>query len=46
MLPIIGLTDDAAVIATATKLVWDQIKPEHRDAARDALARMNKASET
>ena len=46
MLPIIGLTDDAAVIAAATKLVWDHIKPEHRDAARDALARMNKASET
>ena len=46
MLPIIGLTDDAAVIAAATKLVWDQIKPEHRDAAREALARMNKASET
>jgi uncharacterized membrane protein YkvA (DUF1232 family) len=46
VLPIIGLTDDAAVIATATKLVWDQIKPEHRDAARDALVRMNKASET
>jgi uncharacterized membrane protein YkvA (DUF1232 family) len=46
VLPVIGLTDDAAVIATATKLVWDQIKPEHRDAARDALARMNKASET
>jgi uncharacterized membrane protein YkvA (DUF1232 family) len=41
VLPIIGLTDDAAVIATATKLVWDNIKPEHRDAARDALARMN-----
>jgi uncharacterized membrane protein YkvA (DUF1232 family) len=46
VLPIIGLTDDAAVIAAATKLVWDQIKPEHRDAARDALVRMNKASET
>jgi len=46
VLPIIGLTDDAAVIAAATKLVWDQIKPEHRDAARDALERMNKASET
>ena len=46
MLPIIGLTDDAAVIATATKLVWDQIKPEHRDAAHEALARMNKAAGT
>jgi uncharacterized membrane protein YkvA (DUF1232 family) len=43
-MPIIGLTDDAAVIATATKLVWDQIKPEHRDAAREALARINKTS--
>jgi len=44
VLPIIGLTDDAAVIAAATKLVWDQIKPEHRDAARDALARMDQAA--
>jgi uncharacterized membrane protein YkvA (DUF1232 family) len=43
VLPIIGLTDDAAVIGAATKLVYDQIKPEHRDAARDALARMNEA---
>jgi uncharacterized membrane protein YkvA (DUF1232 family) len=46
MLPIVGLTDDAAVVAGAIKLVWDQIKPEHRDAARDALARMSKTSET
>jgi uncharacterized membrane protein YkvA (DUF1232 family) len=43
VLPIIGLTDDAAVIGAATKLVFDQIKPEHRDAARDALKRMNDA---
>jgi uncharacterized membrane protein YkvA (DUF1232 family) len=40
-LPIVGLTDDAAVLAGAVKLVWDQIKPEHRDAAREALARIN-----
>jgi len=40
-LPIVGLTDDAAVLAGAIKLVWDQIKPEHRDAARDALERIN-----
>ena len=46
MLPIVGLTDDAAVVAGAIKLVWDQIKPEHRDAARDALTRMSKTSET
>ena len=42
VLPIIGLTDDAAVIAAATKLVWDNIKPEHRDAAKEALARLSK----
>jgi uncharacterized membrane protein YkvA (DUF1232 family) len=40
VLPIVGLTDDAAVLAGAIKLVWDNIKPEHRDAAKDALARM------
>jgi uncharacterized membrane protein YkvA (DUF1232 family) len=45
VLPIIGFTDDAAVIAGAIKLVWDQIRPEHRDAAREALARMNRAPE-
>ncbi len=45
MLPIIGFTDDAAVVAGAMKLVWDQIKPEHRDAAREALERMSKASD-
>jgi uncharacterized membrane protein YkvA (DUF1232 family) len=43
-LPIVGLTDDAAVLAGAVKLVWDQIKPEHRDAAREALERINKTS--
>lgn len=44
MLPIIGFTDDAAVVAGAIKLVWNQIKPEHREAAREALERMGKAS--
>jgi uncharacterized membrane protein YkvA (DUF1232 family) len=43
VLPIIGLTDDAAVIATASKLVWDNIKPEHRDAAKEAMVRLNEA---
>jgi uncharacterized membrane protein YkvA (DUF1232 family) len=46
MLPIVGLSDDAAVIAGAIKLVYDQIKPEHRDAAREALAKIDKPSET
>ena len=40
MLPIVGLTDDAAILASAIKLVWDNIKPEHREAAHDALARL------
>jgi uncharacterized membrane protein YkvA (DUF1232 family) len=39
-LPIIGLTDDAAVLAGAVKLVWGNIKPEHRDAARQTLERL------
>ena len=42
VLPVIGLTDDAAVLAGAIKLTWDNIKPEHRDAARAALERINK----
>jgi uncharacterized membrane protein YkvA (DUF1232 family) len=45
MIPIVGMGDDAAVLAGAIKLVWDQIKPEHQEAARDVLARMNKTAE-
>ncbi len=40
VLPVLGFTDDAAVLATALKLVFDHIEPAHRDAARAALARM------
>ena len=40
VLPVIGFTDDAAVLATAIKLVADNIRPAHREAARDALARL------
>jgi uncharacterized membrane protein YkvA (DUF1232 family) len=36
-LPILGFTDDAAVLAGALKLVLDNIRPEHRDAARETL---------
>ena len=39
MLPIIGFTDDAAVLATAIQVVAAHITPEHRDAARRLLAR-------
>jgi uncharacterized membrane protein YkvA (DUF1232 family) len=39
MMPVLGFTDDAAVLATAIRLVAAHIKPEHRDAARAALKR-------
>jgi uncharacterized membrane protein YkvA (DUF1232 family) len=40
MLPLFGFTDDAAVLATAIKLVSDSILPEHREAARRALEKI------
>ena len=39
VLPMIGFTDDAAVLATAIRLVATHITPLHRAAARAALAR-------
>jgi uncharacterized membrane protein YkvA (DUF1232 family) len=39
MLPVLGFTDDAAVLATAIRLVANHITPDHRDAARAALKR-------
>ena len=39
MLPLLGFTDDAAVLATAIRLVAGHITQEHRDAARAALKR-------
>src|ERR1700694_2013985 len=39
MLPVLGFTDDAAVLATALRLVATHTTPEHRDAARAALKR-------
>src|ERR1700686_896266 len=38
MLPVLGFTDDAAVLATALKLVSSHLRPEHREAAKQALA--------
>ena len=40
MLPVVGLTDDAAVLAIAINLVASHILPVHRDAARSALAKL------
>ena len=40
VLPLLGFADDAAVLLTALRMVAAHLRPEHRDAARDALARM------
>jgi uncharacterized membrane protein YkvA (DUF1232 family) len=44
VLPVIGYTDDAAMLAAAIRLVSQHIMPEHREAARQALARMRGAA--
>lgn len=37
MMPVLGFTDDAAVLATAIRLVANHIQPHHRQAARHVL---------
>jgi uncharacterized membrane protein YkvA (DUF1232 family) len=39
MMPVLGFTDDAAVLATAIRLVATHITEDHRQAARAALKR-------
>ena len=39
VLPVLGFTDDAAILATALRMVASHITPEHREAARTAMAR-------
>ena len=39
MLPILGFSDDAAILATALRMVASHITPQHHEAARAALAR-------
>jgi uncharacterized membrane protein YkvA (DUF1232 family) len=39
ILPLLGYTDDALVLVTAIRLVSGHIRDEHREAARQALAR-------
>jgi len=41
MLPVIGFTDDAAVLATAIKLVTDHITPRHREQAKIKLTELS-----
>jgi uncharacterized membrane protein YkvA (DUF1232 family) len=37
VMPMLGFADDAAVLATALRLVASHLRPEHRDAAKRAL---------
>ena len=46
MLPILGFTDDAAVLATAIRMVASHITTEHREAARAALKRGTGTADT
>ena len=39
VLPVLGFADDAAVLATAIRLVANHITPDHRAAAQAAIAR-------
>jgi uncharacterized membrane protein YkvA (DUF1232 family) len=39
VLPVLGYTDDAAVLATAIRMVAAHLRPAHREAARRTLAR-------
>ncbi len=39
MMPVLGFTDDAAILATAIRLVAGNITGDHREAARAALKR-------
>ena len=40
LMPVLGFTDDAAVLAAALKLVADHITPLHRQVAREKLAEL------
>jgi uncharacterized membrane protein YkvA (DUF1232 family) len=39
IMPLLGFTDDAAVLATALRMVAVHMRPEHREAARQAIQR-------
>lgn len=44
VMPMLGFTDDAAVLAAALRLVASHVRPAHREAARAALERELKRS--
>jgi uncharacterized membrane protein YkvA (DUF1232 family) len=38
IMPLLGFADDAAILATALRMVASHIRPVHREAARRAMA--------
>jgi uncharacterized membrane protein YkvA (DUF1232 family) len=40
LMPLIGFTDDAAVLLITLRLISSNLRPQHREAARDALERL------
>ena len=40
IMPLLGFADDAAILATALRMVSNHIRPAHREAARRAMARI------
>jgi uncharacterized membrane protein YkvA (DUF1232 family) len=40
LIPALGFTDDAAVMAALLAIIGRNIKPQHRTAAKEALARL------
>ena len=42
VLPVLGFTDDAAVLATTVSLVASHIRPEHRAVAKEKLTELSK----
>jgi uncharacterized membrane protein YkvA (DUF1232 family) len=39
-LPLLGFADDAAILATALRMVASHMRPEHREAAQRAMAKV------
>jgi uncharacterized membrane protein YkvA (DUF1232 family) len=46
VMPVLGFTDDAAVLATAIRMVSSHITSDHREAARAALQRVLEPART
>jgi uncharacterized membrane protein YkvA (DUF1232 family) len=40
IMPLLGFADDAAILATALRMVANHIRPAHREAARRAMKRI------